>query len=677
MVFQPKRRPQLRPALRAVFAAGAHVAACALIVVSVGCGDNSDNGPEGLVLQTPDECNPLGGINCMTPWPNGIYQEADSASATGVRNAVPLGAVPINQDGVQYDADAVLNQRLGFSPSSPVILAFPTGVDGSNLVHYSNYADSLTAASPTVILDTATGELVEHFAELDARAAATPEKQALFLRSSTMLKFNTRYIVAIKKSLKAPGGADLPIPEGFAAILSGEVTTHALLERMRPRYDGIFSALDAVGVAKSDLVVAWDFTTLTKEEPQRDMLAARTQALASIADGSVLAYTVTSDVADSDPDIARRIEGTFSSPSFLTLEGRFTPNTVINRDAAGLPLLDGTYEASFFAVIPQCAIDSPTPVPLLIYGHGLLGSGDQVNSSGPTALITSECMVAYATDFRGFSERDIANLALTLNDFNKQDRFFPVQIQGVIDHIILTKTAQGPMATTLFESATPGVSLVDPTKVYYYGISQGAIMGGTIMSYEPTIERAALQVGAMNYSMLLERSLDWPTYRTIMIGAYPDPLDVALLINLMQELWDMDPANTAYDVLTGGVPDTGPKQLLLQMAVADDEVANIASEYQARTLGVPTIGPSPYEPYRVPEQAGPHSSALVIYDYGLGPSIPLTNEAPPDNNVHGRVRKQPATIDQIGTFFETGEIQQFCTGDNGCVCEEGACGESL
>ena len=46
------------------------------------------------------------------------------------------------------------------------------------------------------------------------------------------------------------------------------------------------------------------------------------------------------------------------------------------------------------------------------------------------------------------------------------------------------------------------------------------------MGYEPTIQRAVLQVGAVNYSMLLERSLDWPTYRTIMIGAYPDPLDV-------------------------------------------------------------------------------------------------------------------------------------------------------
>lgn len=633
-----------------------------LTLAFTGCGSDDDG------LETPADCNPLGGINCMTPWPSGIYQIEDSTSPTGFMNSIPAETLPLSLDGRRIDPDLFLNKRSGFNPSSPIMTAFPTGVDGSNLVHYSDYPASVTAASPTVLLDANTGELVEHFAELDARASDTPEKQALFIRSSKVLKFSNRYIVAIKKSLKAPGGADLPIPEGFQAILDERTTNHDLLERYRPRYADIFAKLSAVGVERTDLVLAWDFTTLAKDETQREMVAMRDRALAAAS----YSYTVTSDEPHSDPLIRKRIEGTYTVPLFLTQDGRYTNETQLVRDSEGLPMVVGTYEAPFVAMIPECAYNATEPIGMFIYGHGLLGDANQVASSGPRHIAGRNCLVAYGTEFRGFGERDLPALALVLNDFNKQEIFFPVQMQGVVNHIILTKTAQGPMAQSLFHDGTK--SLVDPTKVYYYGISQGGIMGATVMAFDQEITRAVLQVGAINYSMLLERSLDWPTYRTILIGAYPDPLDVALLINLMQEFWFMDPANTVFDVLTGGVPNTPPKQLLLQMAVADDEVANVATEYQARTMGINTLGPSVYEPYQVPVANGPQSSALVIYDYGLGNTIPMWNEAPPDNDVHGLVRKQQATIDQIGTFFDTGEIIQYC-GTSGCVCHQDGCGE--
>jgi hypothetical protein len=611
----------------------------------------------------------------MTPWPSGIFQVEDSTSPTGYRNAVPALTLPESLDGRRIDPELFLNKRSGFNPASPIMTAFSTGVDGSNLVHYSSYPDSLAASSPTVLIDTSTGELVEHFAELDARASDTPEKQALFIRPSVVLKFSTRYVVAIKNTLKAPGGADLPIPEGFAAILEGRSTNHEMLERVRPRYEDIFTELSAHGIERDSLVVAWDFTTLAKDETQREMVAARDRALAATSDSAPLAYTVTSDEPHSDPLIRKRIEGTYTVPLFLTQDGNYTPETQLVRDADDLPMVVGTYEAPFVALVPECAYSAQEPIGMFIYGHGLLGDANQTASSGPRHVAGNQCLVAYGTEFRGFGERDLPALALVLNDFNKQEIFFPVQIQGVVNHIILTKTAQGPMAESLFVDGQD--SLVDPTKVYYYGISQGGIMGATIMAFDQEIKRAVLQVGAVNYSMLLERSLDWPTYRTILIGAYPDPLDVALLINLMQEFWDMDPANTIHDVLNGGVPNTPAKQLLLQMAVADDEVANVATEAQARTMGINTLAPSVYEPLGVPMAEGPLSSALVIFDYGLGDTIPPYNEAPPDNDVHSWVRKQQATIDQIGDFFATGEINQYC-GDAGCDCEtDNGCGPQL
>jgi hypothetical protein len=106
---------------------------------------------------------------------------------------------------------------------------------------------------------------------------------------------------------------------------------------------------------------------------------------------------------------------------------------------------------------------------------------------------------------------------------------------------------------------------------------------------------------------MLERSTDWPTgYRTIMIGAYPDPFDVVLAISLCQMRWDQtETSGVANDVLAGTELGVTPRQMLLHMAIGDDEVPNLATEWQARTMGIPVLEPSPYVPYGLTGMVGP------------------------------------------------------------------------
>jgi hypothetical protein len=122
------------------------------------------------------------------------------------------------------------------------------------------------------------------------------------------------------------------------------------------------------------------------------------------------------------------------------------------------------------------------------------------------------------------------------------------------------------------------------------------------------------------------------------------------------------------------VPD---KQLLMQIAVADDEVSNLASEYQARSMGIPVLAPSVSAPWGVDLVEGPVPSALVVFDFGLGDTIPISNEPPPDNDVHSNIRNKQATIDMMKRFYETGDIIQTCTGDRGCDCPANGCGTQL
>lgn len=652
----------------------AYLASSLLLSLVAACGDN-----DGTDLNIPDQCNPLGSSgHCLVPWPSAVYESTDASTATGFRVDYPAGALPVNIDGIAVEP-SIYAKHDGFSSAAPIMVAFDVGVDGANLVHFTNIGDSLLASSPTVMIDLDTGELVPHFAELDVRAVDTPEDQALFIRSDKLLARKGHYAVAIKKTLKAKDGKDLPVSAGFQAILDGKETSHPLLEKIRPHYDAIFAALEAKGIARTDLVVAWDFHTRSRDQVQADLLDARATALSMIGTNAAnLDFTVTATPTQSDARIARRIDGTYKAPLFLTNNGSYAPSTTLVRDAAGKPVASGLYDVNFTAIVPACALEvNHPPVGIIVYGHGLFGEADQAASGGTRNAAAETCNIAIGTEMRGMSSMDVPNVVLALNDANKGYGIFDVLVQGMMNHIALSQIARGPMATRLFtQDGTAGTAtIVDPTKIYYYGISQGGIMGTTVCAIDPLIKRCVVQVGAINYSLLLERSRDWPQYRTTLVGAYPNNFDTALLVSLMQTEWDRTEPTAVADVITNGGFGGEEKQVFMQIAIADDEVSNLGSEYQARTMGIPVITPSPYVPYGVESTTQPVGSGMIIYDFGKGP-LPAGNEAPPDNDVHSNIRNKGATTTMMKRFYETGEIVQACTGERGCDCTVvGACGQ--
>jgi len=183
-------------------------------------------------------------------------------------------------------------------------------------------------------------------------------------------------------------------------------------------------------------------------------------------------------------------------------------------------------------------------------------------------------------------------------------------------------------------------------------------MGTTVMAYEPTVTRAVLGVGAANYSTLLERSSDWTLYRRILSGGYADALDITMAVGLFQMRWDkVEGSGVANSVLAGTPTGVLPKQILMQIALGDEQVPNLGSYWQARTMGIPILGPTPTTPWGLAVQPSPlaDGSAMVIMDGGAPPP-PAANLPAPDLGMHNLTRKQPATRRQIRAFFETGQI---------------------
>ncbi len=636
-----------------------------ILLPVVACGGGSE--------ATPPECNPIGGVGCLTPWPSTLYEIADDSTATGMRLDFPAGAFPATQNGVEFDPTR-LNTKDGFSPSTSIFTAFPVRVDPANLVGWADYPDSLTDGSPTVVIDMETGMRVAHFAEVDANADSSLDDQALYIRPAYRLRPAARYAVAIRKSLKAADGADLPVPSGFAAVLAGGDAGHERLARVLPRYDEIFAALETAGIARDDLLVAWDFTTASDESLTTDMERSRDAALIAMGDlGANLTWTVDEDEPYGDgTQIARRVLGTFQSPFLLTDIGS---DGELNRDGSGAPVVAGTMDAPFVAMIPACA-ETQRPVPVIVFGHGFFGDLDEAQGSYMRRIADELCMVVVGTVWHGMSTTDLAGAALALNEASKLYAFGERIIQGIVNHITLVQLVRGAMGTDLLADGSG--TLIDPDRIYFYGISQGHILGSTFFAWDPFVSRAVLAVGGGDWSILFERSTHWNEFGLILAGAYPGALNAVILQALMQMAFDptenlhVDGRILSTENPLPGVP---AKQILMHQAVGDSQVSNLASDTQARTLGIPLLSPSVRDPFGVTPMAGPLPSALVIWDEHPEP-LPhdsnLLNEI--DNGTHGTLRRRQRVVEQIDIFLNTGEVVNTCGTDTPCDCATGACG---
>ena len=152
-----------------------------------------------------------------------------------------------------------------------------------------------------------------------------------------------------------------------------------------------------------------------------------------------------------------------------------------------------------------------------VYGHGLLGTGSQATSGDQQILGQTHNFVFCAVDTIGFSNGDVGNIAatscLTSNFPELTDR---VQ-QGLLNTLYLGRLMWHPDGL----SERPGVprgrrrrappSSTPPASTTTATARAGSWAGATAVA--PDWTRASLGVPAMNYSVLLNRSVDFDLYK--------------------------------------------------------------------------------------------------------------------------------------------------------------------
>jgi hypothetical protein len=387
-----------------------HLCLC-FAALAAGCASAPADAPPG--------CNPLIGDDCTTPFPSSFYEVADSASPTGVHVAVAANAWPSTATNIPFRGDQV-NGRDGFSPATPFVVYFKSGVDKSKLPTDADLTAALTASSPVQVINLADGSRVPLLVELDAAADPTlGDRQALLIHPMARLASSGHYAVVLV-GLRDPSGHDLT-PAGFRALRDKGPLSKSL-EPLKANYEALFTALAAAGVPRDkNLTLAWDVHTSSDVSSTEHLVFMRNTALLWLQDsGGHYDITATNDTP-SDANLWRELVGTFHVPSFLTDD---SGTATLELDSMGNPMVRDTGTAPFVVHVPQCALTAQKPLPIIVFGHGLFGTAQNELSSDYQKQVGQKlCMVQIGTDWIGLAQYDFSTVASNvLGDLNQ----FPI-----------------------------------------------------------------------------------------------------------------------------------------------------------------------------------------------------------------------------------------------------------
>jgi hypothetical protein len=620
----------------------------------------------GVDPATEARCDPIG-TQCMLPLPNDHFTVADAATPTHRRLAIARESMPANQAGVHVDVSDQ-NRADGWSPGSAIMAEIPKlDATRSKLPALSDPKRSLDADSPIVLIDATTGKRHPFWAELDANADPG-ETPMLLIHPAANFADGHRIVVGLRQLVDASGAAITATP-AFAAYRDGQRTTDTTFEARRPAMEQIFTVLAGAGVRRTELQLAWDFTVASTQSLTGRMISIRDDAFGVLGKAAPK-FTVGKVTENPNPSVRRRIEGTFQTPLYLSDSGK--PGGRLVLDANGHPQQrPGTFTSPFLCNLPPAS--ATTPARMAIYGHGLLGDLTEVNGD-LTRKMAADYDIAYcATNWSGMAEEDVPNAVAVLGDLSKFPSIPDRIQQGLLANLFLgrlMKHAQGFSANAAFRFA--GKSALQTDELYLDGNSQGSILGGALTAVAQDFTRATLAEAGMNYSLLLDRSVDFDDYLQILKPSYPKRYDRLVGIEIVQLLWDRGETDGyANHVTADPLPDTPPHQVLLLGAVGDHQVTEYSLRVEAATMHVPAHTPLAQAGRVVerdpmwelqPIDGYPHAgSAYVIFDTGSPRSPEQNTPSRKGHDPHDDTPSIPAVQKLKDEFWHPdGKITDVC-----------------
>ncbi|MCA1727517.1 MAG: hypothetical protein LC722_07675 [Actinobacteria bacterium] len=590
-----------------------------------------------------------------------------------------------------------------------------------------------------LLIDKQTGERWPFWSELDTNAATKDNERLLILRPAVNFLEGHTYYVALR-NLRDHAGNIIPARKPFRDYrdvqdpVIGPGFEEARRDEMNEIFDGIAGAETGRGVPfdRHALFLAWKFTVASRRNLTERVLTMRDRSFAQLGDtnladgviqGAAPQFKIKTPLEEARA--TREIHGIVKVPNFLDSKPTAVPETIPVPDPIGdlpgqavlgrrlLYGLDGlpmqnpvfkTVNIPFVCRIPSVATASSPAHPML-YGHGLLGDRSE-SRGGSTDRDRERNFMPCAVNWMGFAENDVANAALVLLDPSHFPTMADRAQQGFLNFLFLGRALAHPngLASSPAFRDAQGQPLFRTNELFYDGNSQGGIMGGALTALSVDFTRAVLGVTGMNYSTLLNRSVDWegpvlnpdfpddplPAYSSILYASFPDKKEQQVVMALLQMLWDRAEADGyAQHMTTDPLPNTPAHQVLMHVALSDFQVSNHAAEVEARTIGARvmdtalmpgrhwTLDGSFWGLEGFPRGTGEeilpwNGSALVYWDSGN--YLPPNGNQPPrrdGGDPHEDPRRGRPGGDQKATFWLTGQIVDVMKGGPYLLCRPG------
>jgi len=310
----------------------------------------------------------------------------------------------------------------------------------------------------------------------------------------------------------------------------------------------------------------------------------------------------------------------------------------------------------------------------LQYGHGLFGDKNEVQSSYLGEQADRHGYVLAASDWIGLSEVDspvvVAMMATDLTDFG----IVPDRCQqGLLNALFLMRLLREGKLAKDPALVFNGKPVLDGTSAsYYYGNSQGGILGSVYMAITTDVKRGVLGVGGGPYSLLLPRSNDFASLFQLLTLRYPQPLDRYVLFSAFQLLWDRaDPGGYMSAITSNPLPNTPTHEVILQHGLGDAQVSYIACYALGRSVGASMFQSNVHEPgetlYGFPfikDTDVGHTAMEVTWQFAGTLPSPQTDVPPQkDGDTHEKPRRTMAAQEMMYRFFTTGDIINTCGGE--------------
>lgn len=655
-------------------------------------------GPAAATTVAPCDGTDMGA--CMLPYPNDHFTKKDSKTPTKLKLNLPSSGMPATKAGKAIVATQ-WNQLDGFSPGSTLIASAPCLDPARSLINGVLNPSGWSAVNAgAIVFDIKTPRTRwPVFGELDAQAD-TRAHTDLLIRPLVNFTEGHTYVVVLR-NIKDNSGATC-VPSSHFKQLRDSQATGEVMKRVA-EYSPIFKAIKTAGIDRNSLFLAWKFTVASSKSLSGRLLSMRDQAFKTLGDtnlkdrkvsGTSPAFTITSTqnfTVEQNPYLSRRVYGTIDTPCFLKSNG-CGAGSLLNLDSNGLPkqtVKSNVDHAPFVCNIPRSVSNGSTVLEKgfpVLYGHGLLGNYEAITRNSAYAIAGNDFKNIFCgLDWQGMSSGDAPWIGIGILPDLSNFGTLPDRLQQAHLNFMLLARAlihpNGLGANAAFRFG--GVSSLG-TQVGYSGDSQGGILGGATMAVSPDFKYGSLGVPGINYSTLLDRSIDWPEYAAVLYDNYSKGPERPLLMALIQQLWDRGEGDGyAQHIGRSPLPNSPTNTVLLLPAFGDHQVTNLAAEVYARTISAKLRTPAlsvgranPFQMFWGITDGGASAfsgNAMLMMDSGpvrtvggasVGTPAPPVENLPPDigEDPHGLGGGTAEIRRIVSAYIRTGTLPTSCSG---------------